>query len=295
MNRSVRGLIAVLLVWGMAAVVPASGSAASPPPTAVTGAAAQITAATAVLNGTVNANGQASTYVFQYGPTISYGSQTATTSAGSGTTATAEHATLSGLVSNSTYHFRIVATSPAGTTAGTDATFTTSKAPPTATTSSPSLVTSSSAVVNGTLGPNGKTTTYVVQYGPTTSYGLQTAATAAGSGTTNVAVHATLSGLRAGTTYHYRLLATNADATTPSADATLETTGTRAAPSGPLPAVSEATAVGISAHAVQLNGAINPQGPTTQWYFDFGLSANYGLQTATQTISGLRPYGLPVA
>jgi hypothetical protein len=45
--------------------------------------------------------------------------------------------------------------------------------------------------------------------------------------------------------------------------------------------------VGISAHAVQLNGVINPQGPTTQWYFEFGLTANYGLQATTQTMSGL--------
>ena len=102
-----------------------------------------------------------------------------------------------------------------------------------------------------------------------------------------MAVRATLSGLLAGTQYHYRVVATNADATTASPDATLQTTGTRVSPTGPLPAVSQAAAVGISAHAVQLNGAINPQGPTTQWYFEFGLTADYGLQSTTQTMSGL--------
>ena len=38
---------------------------------------------------------------------------------------------------------------------------------------------------------------------------------------------------------------------------------------------------------MQLNGAINPEGPTTTWYFQYGLSAYYGVQTSSQTLSGL--------
>ena len=130
----------------------------------------------------MNPNGNATTYAFQYGPTTNYGSQTATTDAGSGTTSTSAHATLSGLVSGTTYHFRVVATNAAGSTSGSDATFTTSKRPPTASTSSPSLVTSSSATLQGSVNPNGKATTYTFEYGPTSAYGLQTSATSAGTG-----------------------------------------------------------------------------------------------------------------
>jgi hypothetical protein len=285
MKTFVRGLVSAVLVAGLAAAS-ATDSVAASAPTAVTGSASQVTASAAVVSGTVNPNGQATTYAFQYGPTTNYGSQTATTSAGSGTTAAAVHVTLNGLISNGTYHFRIVATSPAGTTAGTDATFTTSKAPPAATTSAPSLLTSNSAVVNGTVNPNGKTTTYIVEYGPTTSYGLQTTTSAAGSGTAPVAVHATLNGLAGGTSYHYRIAATNDDGTTVTADAMFTTTGNRVNPTGPLPAVSGAAAVAITAHSVQLNGSINPQGPNTRWYFEFGLTAYYGLQTSPQTLSG---------
>ena len=90
MRIFVRGLIGLVLASVMAAVGPATGLAATAPPTVVTGTASQVTAGAAVVNGTVNPNGQASTYVFQYGPTTNYGSQTTTTSAGSGTTATAE-------------------------------------------------------------------------------------------------------------------------------------------------------------------------------------------------------------
>lgn len=286
MSMRIRGLLAALAVSGLTAVLGVSGAVAASPPSAVTGTASQITATTATVAGTVNPSGQATTYDFQYGPTTNYGSQTATTSAGSGTTATAEKATLTGLVSNSTYHFRIVATSPSGTSVGTDATFTTAKAPPVVTTVAPSLVTSDGATLNGNVNPNGKAATYVFEYGPTTSYGFQTPTTSAGTGTASTSVHASVSGLLAGTTYHYRVVATNADGATATADATFQTTGTPANPSGPLPAISSATAVNISAHSVQLNGAINPQGPTTRWYFQFGLSSYYGLQTSTQTISG---------
>lgn len=257
------------------------------PPIATTGSASMITSHSAIINATVNANGEATTYAFQYGLTTSYGSQTVTTTAASGTSNTAAHAVLNGLVSNTTYHFRIVATSADGTTIGSDAMLATSKVPPTATAGFPSVVMATSAVVTAIVNPNGKATTVVVQYGPTVKYALQATTMSAGSGTTDITVRTTLTHLAAGTTYHYRVIATSADGTGLSPDATLETTGTRATPNGPLPAVSEAASVAISAHGAQLNGAINPKGTSTTWYFEVGLTPNYGLQTPAQSISGL--------
>jgi hypothetical protein len=284
MKKLTRGVAAAMLVLGMAVAAPALAASA---PTATTGGASAVTVSSAVVNATVNPNGSSTTYAFQYGTSTNYGSQTATTATGSGTSSVSVHATLSGLVSGTTYHFRVVATNSTGTASGTDAMFTTTSMPPTATTGSPSLVTSSSAELNATVNPNGKATTYAVQYGPTTSYGLQSATVSAGSGTTSVAVHVTLSGLLSGTTYHYRVIATSSDGTAASADATFVTTGHRVSPTGTLPVVSEAGAVNVSTHSVQLNGAINPEGPTTTWYFQYGLTTYYGVQTASQTISGL--------
>ena len=283
MKKLASGLAAVMLVLGMAVAAPAIAATA---PSATTGAASTISSSSAVVNATVNPNGSSTTYAFQYGTTTNYGSQTTTTAAGSGTSSVSVHATLSGLTSGTTYHFRVVATNPVGTGTGTDATFTTTTTPPTATTGSPSLVTSTSANLTATVNPNGKATTYAIQYGPTTSYGLQSSTVSAGSGTTDSAVRVTLSGLLAGTTYHYRLVATNSDGTAASADATFVTTGHRVVPTGALPVVSQAGAVNISTHTVQLNGAINPEGPSTTWYFQYGLSGYYGVQTSSQTISG---------
>jgi phosphodiesterase/alkaline phosphatase D-like protein len=280
-----RAMAGAIVTVGLAMGV--ASAAAATAPSATTGAASAIAASSATVAASVNPNGVATTYAFQYGPTTNYGTQSATAQAGSGTSAVSVHATLSGLVSGTTYHYRVVATSAAGTTAGADATFTTSKLPPGVSTSSPEVVTSSSATLAGSVDPNGNATNWTFEYGPTTAYGLQTPSASAGAGSSSTGVHADISGLSAGTTYHYRLVATSADGTVASADATFVTTGDRAAPGGTLPVVSETAAVGIGAHSVQLNGAVNPEGPATTWYFQYGLTSYYGSQTSPSAISGL--------
>lgn len=85
--------------------------------------------------------------------------------------------------------------------------------PPTVATEAASLITSTSATLNGTVNPNGAATTCYFQYGTTTSYGKVTPTQSKGSGTANVAVTAALTGLTANTTYHYKLVAANSAGT----------------------------------------------------------------------------------
>ena len=80
----------------------------------------------------------------------------------------------------------------------------------------------SAALVAGVY-PNGFDTTYWWEYGPTTSYGQTTAPTDVGEGSAPVPISATLAGLSAGTTYHYRLVAQNQAGTTYGYDYTLST------------------------------------------------------------------------
>jgi hypothetical protein len=101
-------------------------------------------------------------------------------------------------------------------------------APPSATTGPPSNVGQSNATVSGTVSPSGQATQYYFRYGTTTSYGLQTTPANAGSGTTPVAVHATLLGLTVNTTYHYQLVAQSSAGTSNGADQTLTTTSATA-------------------------------------------------------------------
>ena len=143
-------------------------------PVAVTGSATSVTVTSATLNGTVDPNGRATTWYFEYGTSTSYGSRTADRSAGSGTSNTSVSAPVSSLARGRLYHYRLVATSDAGTSRGADQTFSTSGVP-TVVTNAASSIGLTSARLNGRVTPNGQATTWYFDYGTTTSYGSRTA------------------------------------------------------------------------------------------------------------------------
>jgi hypothetical protein len=109
-----------------------SSSTTPPPaqaaPAVVDSAASSLSATGATLNSTVNPEGAATTYQFQYGTSTSYGTSIPATaaSAGSGTSAVAETSSPTGLTASTTYDYRLVATNSGGTTDGANETFTTS-------------------------------------------------------------------------------------------------------------------------------------------------------------------------
>ena len=101
---------------------------AASPPKLITGAAKHLTRHSATLTGSVNPHGVATTYRFQYGRTARYGNHTPPESAGAVTFMKAVSAKVLGLRPGTTYHYRVVATNPAGTTNGADRTFRTPRA-----------------------------------------------------------------------------------------------------------------------------------------------------------------------
>ena len=123
-------------------------------------------------------------------------------------------ANISGLSASHTYHFRIVAHNGGGTVFGSDGVFTTLTAtgPPIVTTNPATNLGSFSARLNGSLNPHGLATTVYFQYGATTSYG-STTANQTRSGNTYQNVAASISGLAAISTYHFRMVATNSAGT----------------------------------------------------------------------------------
>jgi hypothetical protein len=96
-------------------------------PAVVTEAASSVTQTSATLNGSVNPEGgNVSSCSFEYGTTESYGSSVACSpSPGAGEAPVLVSASVSGLATNTTYHFRIVATNSGGTSYGSDNSFTT--------------------------------------------------------------------------------------------------------------------------------------------------------------------------
>jgi hypothetical protein len=181
-------------------------------PAATTGPATNVGQTTATIAGSVNPQGLATLYHFEYGTSSGYGLTTDDHDAGAGANAVDVQADLIGLTSDTTYHYRVVATNAAGTTRGADRTLRTARAPgpPGASTGSARDVTATGARLTGTVDPNGRATTYRFEYGTTTGYGKRTAEASAGSGQSGRAVSATIGGLQPNQRYHYRVVATNA-------------------------------------------------------------------------------------
>ena len=170
-----------------------------------------ITCSGATLNGTVNPNGLATTYHFEWGTTVSYGNSTPVVSAGSGASPVNVSAALSGLTGGTTYHYRLAAVNSDGTSNGDDMTLV--PCAPVVTTTAGSAIAMTSATSGGNVTSDGGS--------PVTARGVcwSTAAnptvsgnhTNDGSGTG--VFSSSITGLAANTTYHTRAYATNGTGT----------------------------------------------------------------------------------
>jgi hypothetical protein len=109
----------------------------------------------------------------------------------------------------------------------------------------PTNVTQSGAVLQGSINPSDKPTTYYFEYGTSTGYGATTAQATLPKSKAWQAVSAVITGLSAGSTYHYRIVAWNGGGTkdkTVGSDHTFTTASPPDPPSSPgdtTPDVSE--------------------------------------------------------
>ncbi len=208
---------------------------------------------------------------FEYGTSIAYGHTIACVPAapGSGSSPVAVSAEVGGLTQETMYHYRLVASSAKGVDPGFDATVTTQGYVEGLLTGTASKVTSSTAMLNGSLEPNGYDTHYLFEYGLTEAYGSKTASTDAGSASEDQPVSTGLSGLEPNGTYHYRLVGENTLGTTDGVDATLTTPAVAPVVGAPLPVSSTRTEATLTA-------ILNPENSETTYEFVFGETSNYG-------------------
>ncbi len=90
-------------------------------------------------------------------------------------------------------------------------------------TQSASAIDSTSAVLNSGVNPNGFTTTWRIELGTTTAYGMTSFSQALAAGTANVNAALNVAGLAPGMTYHFRIIAQNSAGTSTGADRTFAT------------------------------------------------------------------------
>ncbi|MGH2842572.1 MAG: hypothetical protein ACRDKL_03170 [Solirubrobacteraceae bacterium] len=141
-------------------------------------------------------------------------------------------------------------------------------------------VTDTAATLNGRVNPEGEASTYTFAWGPTPSLGgySPAAPASAGSGRTAVVESTALTGLTPGSTYYFQLRASNAAGSASTPIRTFKTGGSLP----PGPTTGSATAVGR--YQATLTGTIVPNGAATVYYFQYGLTSSYGLQTAPLTL-----------
>ena len=111
---------------GLCAAVDTSGrvfTAETPGPSASTGAAVEVAHTSAILTGTVDPSDAATACGFEYGTTTAYGSSVPCTSAPTGSATVPVSASLTTLTANTTYYYRLVASSATGTAEGAQQTF----------------------------------------------------------------------------------------------------------------------------------------------------------------------------
>jgi hypothetical protein len=276
-------------------------------PTLTTDPPTAVDTRTVTLNGTFNPEGVDSSYHFEYGTGLTYGSRTPDVDVDGSSGAVAVSTAISGLKPNQDYHYRLVGSRPGspGSIAGGDVPFTTLLAPATVdgfpAESSPafaSAITPRSASLHGLVNANNtgagffQSTTYYIEYGTTTAYG-KTAVNAADGGTlcwtlpfppnvvcdgTDRAVVAQVPAtgqpaLEPGTEYHFRVVADNGTPLGDSPQSGADQTFITAPAAG-------GGATGVTTKRATLTGTINPHGVATTYHFNYGRTSAYGASTA---------------
>ena len=145
------------------------------------------------------------------------------------------------------------------------------------------------ATLNGTVTPRGIGASAWFQYGITTLYGSIALEGSELEGTAPIPIAVTISGLACGTSYHFRIAASNPVGSAQGGDLTFTTAACLA------PQVQTLSATGVTMNAATLNGTVNPNGGVTTAVFEYGVATSYGSSVAALPPPGSGTSFVPVS
>ena len=234
-----------------------------------TEAASAITPETATLNGKITTGSEAAHYYFAWGKEgEGMPNKTAEVEVLGGEEGKPVSAPLTGLAAGTVYEYELVAVTGTNELVLPEVEpvkkFTTLVSKPVVTNTPTTNITRTSVNVTAEINTESSATEYKVEYGESETYGESTPLT-----NLTVAVGATpvsqaITGLHAGTTYHYRFVATNGTGTTNGPDGTFKT-------AAPQPPIVEAESSGqVTQTTATINGTINADGLQTSYILEVG-------------------------
>ncbi len=259
-------------------------------PSVSTRSATNINSTSATLNGYVNTNGTDDVERwFEWGRSSSdLDNTTSRNSIGYSGDASAY---ISGLNSNTTYYFRIVARNDAGTVYGSVYSFTTRGSgggdngdAPIVTTRSATSVTTNTATLNGHVDANGGSDTSAwFEWGTTES--MTNVTTRRNQGDSSANISAALTGLRADTVYYFRAVAQNSRGTSRGTMYTFTTARSGGGSQGQVPTVITTLPTNITGYSATFNSLILQSGnSSSEAWFEWGSSEALGRRTSTKSV-----------
>jgi hypothetical protein len=190
-----------------------------------------------------------------------------------------------GLEGNTTYDYRFIAENTAHEKTEATATFHTLPGlAPMVEGESAGAVTQTTASLTAQVDTGSEATTCEVQYvdesefdaagyATPTTVGCEPRELAEGAGVAPQGVSANLTGLQRGTTYHYRVLASDTTGPTEGADKTFTTLTTTTVTGG---------ASAIRQSSANVTGTLNPEDVETYYYYQYGPTTEYGQSTSPE-------------
>jgi hypothetical protein len=262
------------------------------PATPVTKPASGVTATTAVLHGELEPKGSELGFYFSYntGSSCTGAGRTTTPldnggAPVSGSSPVDVSASITGLVPSTHYTFCVFAENAFGAGEGSAEPFTTSSLAPVVDSESASGITPFVATLEAQVNPEKEETTCTFEYGPTNLYGTSVPCTPKdlGSGYGDQQATTSLSGLKPGSVYHYRVLVKNATGVTEGEDKELTTLEAFA------PFIDSESASEPGSPTLSMQALINPDYQETTYSFQY--ATNETLTGATTVPGGTLPAG----